>query len=343
MVGTGCRPDEEESPEFASGDPSAGECEWETAPASDDVLAPLCNVEFREIVRLQGDVDGVAPHEPIRPLKDGRFLTATYSPGEVALWAPDGELVGVMGRGPGEGPGEFDYPTGLAQTTEDEFVLFSGIQTVHVYSTNGDFRRSLRIPATSGVGDGATFGDVVITSAGSVEGEQAYVLQGDSVRAFGVRVDAMLVLAANESTGVWSAENDRYVLRRHLWPSGIVRDSVARNPGWFPGTKDAPGSLYGLQADSHGLIWVLISAADADAPSGRIPFVDDPEEQYAIDVKYLDSVIEAFTPDGRLVVSVRYDSVRESAYPIGRDLWYRRIGDLLPAMVILRAELTRRG
>ena len=343
VFGTACRPDEGESPKFRGGAPSREECEWETALASDDVRVSPCDVGFREVVRLKGDLDGVAPHEPIRALGDGRFLTGTYSPGQMALGAPDGELVRVMGRGPGEGPGEFDYPSGLVQTTEYEFVVFTGLQTARVYSTNGNFQRSLRIPATGGAGDGATYGNVVITAAPAAGGEQAFVLQDDSVRAFGVPSNRMLVLAANESTGVWSAEYDRYVLRRHLWPNGIVTDSIVRNPGWFPGSRENPGNLHGLHADGRGLIWVVISAADAGAPSGRVPFADDPEEQYDVDVRYLDRVIEVLTPDGRLVASVRYDNPRESANPIGRDLWYRRSDDLLPVMVILRAELTKRG
>ena len=66
---------------------------------------------------------------------------------------------------------------------------------------------------------------------------------------------AWLLLAAVEGVGVWSATSDRYVLRRHMWPGGIVVDSLVVNRDWFRGPEGWDALLYGLQADSRGLIW----------------------------------------------------------------------------------------
>jgi len=305
---------------------------------------PACDVEFHEVVRLEGELDGVAPHEPIAVLRDGRYLTATYSPGEMAVWRPDGELDQIMGRGPGEGPGEFGHARDFVQMTEDEFVVITGLQLVHVYSIDGRFRRSLRLPSTGGAAWGVGHGDAVISWANSDGVRQGFLLQGDSVHAFGIqgRLQADLTIASAADIGLWSAESDRYVLRRHQWSSGILVDSIVRNPDWFHGPDGLPANLYKLQIDGRGLIWAAIGVADPNAPSGPIPVGRDPEEYRDIVDRYFDHVIEAVSPDGRLIASARFDGWRDTAYPIGRDFWYRRSEDLLPALVILKAELTMR-
>ena len=70
------------------------------------------------------------------------------------------------------------------------------------------------------------------------------------------------------------------------------------------------------------------------------PIVDWEEEE-AKAVEFRDRVIEAFTPDGRLVVSARFDSYREVAEPMHGNLWYRQTEDML-AIVVLAAVLTKR-
>lgn len=85
----GCHPDEQASSP-ASADALAGEdCEWLSAPMPEDADAPICDLSFREIVRLEGDVDGVIPQYPILVLRDGGYVTGTYSRGKLALWSPD--------------------------------------------------------------------------------------------------------------------------------------------------------------------------------------------------------------------------------------------------------------
>lgn len=323
------------------------ECDWRSEASSDVAREPPCDLEFVEVVRLEGEIDGVSPREPVRVLRDGTYVTGTYFPGEVALWGPDGRLIDVIGRGPGEGPGEFGHPGDFAQTAEDEFLVFSGQRTVHAYSTKGEYRRSVTLP--SGTAVGAAYGPTAVTRVRVEDGYEGLLISRDGVRSFGLlseRAGVGILLAAAVEVGVWSAESDRYLLRRHALPEGNVAASIQRKPDWLTGEGGAAGywtwGLYGLHADSRGLVWTLIAVRDDDAPPGAVPYASDIVEQYVLDARYSDRIIEALTPDGDLVASAAFDGMLEAAMPIGRDLWFRRSTDLLPAVVVLEARLTSR-
>ena len=63
----------------AGGQPvSADECDWLSTPAPGDANAPLCELEFREIIRLEGSIEGVAPD---------------YTDFVIDAFTPDGRLV----------------------------------------------------------------------------------------------------------------------------------------------------------------------------------------------------------------------------------------------------------
>ena len=348
----GCHLDEEDSSAPLGDALAAKECDWRRAPEPADSDEPVCHLEFREVVRLEGDIDGVIPAYVITALSDGRYLTATYSLGKMALWAPNGQLLEVIGNGPGEGPGEFDYPSGFAQVAEDEFLVLMGRSTIHKYSTAGRFLRSFQLPAGGGALWAVTHGGAAITSAGTPDGKRGFLLEGDSIRVLDIHGLAVLLhLAAAEDVGVWSAENDRYVLRRHSLPSGAVSDSLAPARDWFPGPRENEAHLSWIHADGRGLIWTVVEVADPDAPPGSLPTWDlgGPEEEpideealLASAVKTRDTVVEAFTPDGRLVASVRFDSFRDAAIPMCGNLWYRMTEDML-TLVVLEAVLVQPG
>ncbi len=348
----GCHLDEEDSSAPLGDALAAKECDWRRAPEPGDADEPLCHLEFREVVRLEGDIDGVIPAYVITALMDGRYITATYSLGRLALWAPDGQLLEVIGNGPGEGPGEFDYPSGFAQVAEDEFLVLMGRSTIHKYSTADRFLRSFQLPAGGGALWAVTHGGAAITSAGTPDGKRGFLLEGDSIRVLDIHGLAVLLhLAAAEDVGVWSAENDRYVLRRHSLPSGAVSDSLAPARDWFPGPRENEAHLSWIHADGRGLIWTVVEVADPDAPPGSLPTWDigGPEEEpideealLASAVKTRDTVVEAFTPDGRLVASVRFDSFRDAAIPMRGNLWYRMTEDML-TLVVLEAVLVQPG
>ena len=347
-VATGCQPDGGTTSASSGKAPPAEECNWLTAPEPTDADEPFCDLEFREVTRLE-DVDSITPHPAVMVLHDGRYVTATYSPGKVALWSPDGVLVDVIGKGAGEGPGEFGGAMGLTQVTEDELLVLTGMPIVHRYTTGGRFVRSFRLPTPGGAGSAVTYGGIAITTAYRGGVRQGFLLTDDSVRAFALRGrrGSSLLVAAAEDVGIWSAERDRYVLRRHAFPSGSVVDSLVVARDWFPGPRGNEGELFGLHADGRGLIWTVATAADPDAPSdnwmptGEEEPIEDWEEHRAKAVEFSDYLVEAFTPGGRLVVSARFDSYREVAEPMHGNFWYRQTEDRL-AIVVLEAVLTER-
>ena len=347
-VGIGCNADGEPPPDSLGQRPPTEECNWLTATEPTGADEPYCGLEFREVTRL-GNVDTITPHPPVMVLRDGRYVTATYSLGKVALWSPEGVLVDVIGKGAGEGPGEFDSAAGLAQAAADELLVFDGMPIIHKYKTDGQFVRSFRLPTVGGAGSAVTYGGTVITTAYTRSGRQGFLLSDDSVRAFGLRgrQKSVLLVAAAEDIGIWSAEYDRYVLRRHAFPSGSVVDSLVVARDWLPGPSGNPGRLSRLHADGRGLIWTVASAADPDAPSdnwmplGEEQPIGDMEEHLADVVRFTDTVIEAFAPDGRLVVSARFDSYEEAGTPMHGNIWYRQTEDML-AIVVLEAVLVDR-
>lgn len=343
-VTAGCHADGDPPP--SSQFPASEECNWVTSPQPADAGKPFCDLEFREVTRLE-DVDSITPRPPVMLLRDGSYVTATYSPGKVALWSPDGELVNVIGKGAGEGPGEFDYASGLAQVVADEFLVFEGMPVVHRYETTGRFLRSIRLPTVGGAGSAVAYGGFAITTASTRSGRQGLLLTGDSVLAFGLRGrrEAALLVAAAEDVGIWSAEHDRYVLRRHALPRGGIVDSIVVARDWFPGPEGNEAVIGRLHADGRGLIWTAVGAADPDAPSrdrttgGERPV--DIEEARASAARFRDRVVEAFAPDGRLVVSVRFDSYWDSGQPMHGNIWYRQSRDML-SIIVLEAVLTER-
>ena len=347
-VAVGCNPGDK-APSPPSSQPiSADECDWRAAPEPAEADAPLCDVEFREIVRLEGSVDGVAPDFPVHVLRDGTYLTDTYSPGRLALWGPDGQLLQVLGTGPGEGPGEFEYATEFAQISDDEFLVFTGLPLVHRYSTTEGFVRSFRLPTYGGESAATAYGDLVVVAAYDLDRIRGFQISGDSVQRMGAFDPTLewLLLAAAEGVGLWSATPERYVLRRHMWPGGTAVDSLVVNRDWFRAPEGWVALIHALQADGRGLIWAAGSVPDPDAPPVRRPAgLEAPllMETEAETLSYIDFFIEAFTPEGRLVASVRLDSSQGPVHPIPgpRGLWYRPSEDEL-SIVILEATLLGR-
>ncbi len=153
------------------------------------------------------------------------------------------------------------------------------------------------------------------------------------------------MLAAAEDIGIWSAAYDRYVLRRHAWPSGAIADSIIVDRDWFPGPGDNEGNLFNLHADGRGLIWVPLSVADPEAPG---PWSSPGGEERVVNMtmaeiserieRYTDIVIEALTPEGDLVASARFASYDDAAQPIHDNLWYRASEDDL-SIIVLEALL----
>ncbi len=197
------------------------------------------------------------------------------------------------------------------------------------------------------------FGEHAITSAPAQGGADGFALHGDSVRflaPFGGLGESIIMLATAEDIGIWSAVYNRYVLRRHTWPSGALADSVIVERDWFPGPEGNEGNLFDLHADDRGLLWIVAGAADPTAPgpwssdaSMEERVIDENlDERAARSIRYRDIVIEAFTPKGNLVASARFDSYSDAAEPIRGNLWYRTSADDM-TIIVLEALLVDRG
>lgn len=346
-IATGCQPDS--APAARSAGPSASEgCEWFDAPEPAAADVPICGLEFREVVRLEGSIDGTIPNAPVRALRDGTFMTGTYSRGRIALWGRDGALLDVLGKGPGEGPGEFDYVTDLVQSSDGAFVVFGSSPLVHEYSTTEGFVRSFRLPLHGSVSSGVAYGNQVILAVSAGEGWQAYRVDGDKIQAMDVPLvsgDAWPMLAAAEDVGLWSAGTDRYVLRRHDWPRGTMVDSLVLSRDWISGDRGSEVLIYRVHADGRGLIWAAAQVPNPDAPRRPPAELDAPvvlhEEGQPGTSGYHNFDIEALTPDGRLVASVRFDSLDDAPHPVAGNLWYRPSPNRL-SIVILEAVLAER-
>ena len=87
----------------------------------------------------------------------------------------------------------------------------------------------------------------------------------------------------------------------------------------------------------------VVSVADPDAPRRRPGGAEQPigdiDEFVATEDRFRDAVIEAFRPDGRLIASVRFDSVRELRFPMRGNIWNSPTQDLM-SIVIWEAVLT---
>ena len=298
---------------------------------------------------MEGTIDATIPNAPVRVLRDGTFITGTYSRGKLALWGTDGALLDVLGKGSGEGPGEFDYVTDVIQASDSTVIVFGPPPLVHEYSRTGGFARSFRLPLPGSVSSGVTYGNQVILSVAADDGWQAVRIDEDSVHVMGVPLgsgDAFPMLTAAEDVGLWSANTDRDVLRRHDWPGGTMADSLVLSRDWFSDHGDGGIGMYRIHADGAGLIWVAVQMPGPDAPRQPPDDLDAPvvpyEEREGETRDYTDHVIEALTPDGRLVASVRFDSPEDVPYPVAGNLWYRPTPDRL-SIVVLEVLLTVRG
>ena len=61
-------------------------------------VAP-CDIVFVPVVTLKGSPSGALPRVPVVAEPGGRWLTATYEAGELAVWSPSGELERLIGPG----------------------------------------------------------------------------------------------------------------------------------------------------------------------------------------------------------------------------------------------------
>lgn len=307
-----------------------------------DVDRPECRLRVEEVVRLRGSLNGIAPRRPVTQLRDGSYVTGTHQPGKMARWSSTGDLISVFGEGPGQGPGEFNQAADVAPVTDGGVLIAPGHSLLYEYAPTGELKGTTRTPWP--VGTIISVGGRFLAVGNASTGKVPLVFDGGRWSAVGnpFPLTSPPFLAASQATGVWSSELGRYVLRRHAFPSFDVLDSIAPERPWFPGPDTNKGNVYRIHSDESGVIWILSSVPDPDAPDEPFPQVmTSPSEVTRQLIRYRNSVIEGFSEDGRLLVSERFDDHRDAPYPLADELWYRIEGELVPSIVVLTVSLVR--
>jgi len=311
-----------------------------------------CDVEFELVLRLEGEPEGTLPQTPIAVGPGGRWISATYAPGEFAVWSPDGQLERRIGLGEGDGPGEFGRVSDFAVDSSAETVyVFSNSLTVEVFSLAGEHLRGLRAPARASSGVHLTGGTIAMAASGMADGPRLLLVDEDS--AYRAGPDRRFMFPAEvraAGTKVWSAEAAWYQLDRHVLPSGEVDVSIRRDTDWFPmvSAEEANSSggplLQGFAVDPDQQLGFarLLILEPAPPPSGPEQPLQpltpgDPPE----------GAVEVFTLDGRLLASTRFENGRQIPWPLSSGppgtYWYRVNDDMSRSIDIFRAVLAPRA
>lgn len=332
------------------GEPPLGQ--GEVVAAGDD--AP-CTIEFREVIRLQSRSDGISARVPATTGPGGTYVTATYQPGRVAVWSPEGELIRVMGNGDGEGPGEFWQAASMVVGADSVVNILPGLPHWHRYEWAGEFIETIRAPAIGGLGEARIGPDglLVATTQGPEGARLVLWSPGEEVRIvdgfFNTNGFGYGWISASPRTGLWSAVHSRYTIRRHALPSGSVDFEVHRRVDWFrssgPKFDESAPVVFGLNVDDRGLLWVWTNVPDPDAPSAPRPrssYSPDDADRDVVAGRYRDYVLEVLSRDGEVIASRRYDRPQDVALGATADLWVRTEADVLRSLTIVEPILVRR-
>lgn len=317
-----------------------------------------CTLEFREVVTLAGSEGGALPKQPVRHAPGGEWLTATYNPGEIAVWSASGELQRVFGKGPGEGPGEFNTVWDLlVDSVASELYIFTGRSYIEVYSLAGAPRRRITLNGGS-LMSGVLLADgtlVMPNTPRSPEDPRFLVVRDDSiVLRTGPPMKwpggfAPVLLAEDDE--LWSAETPWYEITHYKMPDGYVDLSIRRDVSWFPEPTEedlhagAGAMLFSFDVDSErGLLYTMLQQVrDPEAPSRPAPRPKNAEEGNEVYRRYFDGMIEVFTLNGRLLASRRYDYGLRMPGPLTSSnpthLWGRVEDDPFRSITLLRPEL----
>ncbi len=313
---------------------------------------------------------GALPRVPVVRGLDGQWLSGTYDRGEVAVWSASGHLLRTIGRGPGQGPGEFmDVRDMLVDTLASTVYIYAGATRIEVYSLDGEYLRDIPLPGMAAWGARLADGTIVSTVEPATPEPFLVLARGDSVWRLGPKPKfgfPPLLRAAED--GIWSAEGPWYEIDHHAPSDGHIDFRVKREAPWYtePSTTRGlvnvtSGVLNGFAIDSRAkLIVVTISGLqDPNAPKTPLPGLPadgeravpmprrTAEERERNRRLYWDAMVEAFTMDGRLVSSERYDTPRDAPLPLNVrnsvSLWYRVNSDESASIQILELVLKEKS
>ena len=302
-------------------------------------------------VSLASDPAGSVP-DPAYPIvlnSRGEFLTATVSPGEIALWRPDGEFSRLISR-QGEGPGEImGRPQFLMDRWDSLHVRHAGGFRWSVFDP--DFAYARIVQGRIGI---SNHKQTVFCPDGSAITSTAYLgvprsrylfevvsrSTGEVVGGFGnpgpEETLPRRLMALGSDTSFWAMPTHRY--RAEEWAcSGELLRIVECENDWFLREDDSiwdPTKEADLQAEVRdfyfdgtlGLLWVLVLLPDPEAP----PFEPSPlgysQSQFG---NLFDLILEVIdVRNSRVLASQRAEGRHETIsgfLPDGRA--FRRVED----------------
>lgn len=279
-------------------------------------------------------------------------MTALYTEGEFAVWSPSGELERVIGLGSGDGPGEFGRAMDLVVDSLSGTVhVLSRSPRIEVYSLDGDYLHGIRLPTLPHLGAPLSDGTIAASRASAMGGPKILLVKRDTAFTTGPagRMPMPAEVRAGDE-GVWTAESPWYQFDHHVLPGGQVDFTIRREVRWFPEVSEEEGSnapgplLLGFTIDpERRMVFARVQQVkDPDVPAAPPRFEGTRAEAQRRNALYFDGFIEAFTFDGDLVASTRFDDHREMPRPIGGgapgNLWFRLTG-MTESIEILRPEL----
>jgi hypothetical protein len=259
-----------------------------------------CSIKVERILTLGSDSDpiGVAPGMPVVQNSKGQYVAVGDDFVSFVLYSPAGKLTAKIGR-KGEGPAEFIRIEKLRVGKGDSILVTDIRQRLSVFSPEGRFVRSIRLPASAAGGVILDDGRVVVAKqirTAERMGFSYHLLDRDGtiIRSFGPEepsapgmpaVSLSLTQSLN-GTQLWSLSRDfrlrswglggeqlsDFTIVAHPWgtppplvvPNVTSKDPAERGRQLAAALKGPPGrtrvNLAGI--DHRGFLWLNVLVPD---------------------------------------------------------------------------------
>lgn len=306
-----------------------------TVKVSGGPSCPTCKLTFSPVTTLGTQQGGSIDSEFAHVAVDSRHRFYVYQLGttEIKVFDRAGKFLQLLGRR-GSGPGEFQDVGSVKSIGDSIHVHDRSLSTVSVFGPDLKFVRATRWEVAPTFTSAAFLhgGSMVISQKVSTLRRTGFPLHligpdGRLLASFGSAKGAYrpdipdLASRSITSAGgdqVWSAHRSAYRIDLVDGRTGLILKHLVREASWFPDgerpvrTKPAANApprprISAVHRDETGLLWILISVADARWKSAvssgnpSHPTITDP-------LRYWDSIIEVIDPEKATVVaSIRLD------------------------------------